>query len=97
MDLIIINSPVFSKKDLVSPLTVYKYFAHGFGPFTTTLVDAVGVIHSSLVDPLKSSPDLEFMVMMTGASFDFGIFSRNSLGISKKVKIDLSLNLNELY
>ena len=87
LDLVILDKHLFSYVDLMLPSSAYEFFARGKGPFTSGLVDVVGVVRSSLIklDGNNTSPDLEFMVMMAGASSDQGVFMRKSMGISQKV------------
>ncbi|EEB18074.1 glucose dehydrogenase, putative [Pediculus humanus corporis] len=88
LDLVILDKHLFSYVDLMLPSSAYEFFARGKGPFTSGLVDVVGVVRSSLMgkfDGKNTSPDLEFMVMMAGVSSDQGVFMRKSMGISQKV------------
>ncbi|KAK6628678.1 hypothetical protein RUM43_002493 [Polyplax serrata] len=85
LDLGILKQHLFSFTDLMKPSSAYEYFVHSQGPFTSGLVDVIGVVHSSLVNPRHEMPDLEFMVLVAGLSSDKGIFFQHAMGISQKV------------
>lgn len=82
LDLITLNQTLLSLKKLVHPNALYSYFMHGTGPYTTTMCDALGIIHSDLVNPVTEPPDLELMVMVAGLSSDYGSFNRRAMGIT---------------
>lgn len=94
--MIILNETIFTLGHVVNPLSAYSYFMHGVGPYTTTMCEVVGIIHSDLVNPAVDPPDLEFMVMMAGLSSDYGSFGRNLIGITDKVNITF-IQLIKIY
>ncbi|KAL0280519.1 UNVERIFIED_CONTAM: hypothetical protein PYX00_001788 [Menopon gallinae] len=80
LDLILLVKELFSINHLTNPMSAYEYFVKGKGPYTSNVVEAVGLVHTD--EDEGGSPDLELMAMVAGTSSDGGLFSRHSMGIS---------------
>lgn len=95
LDLVLLEKELFSIGHLTNPVSAYEYFIQGKGPYTSAIVEAVGLVHSDEAD--GDSPDLEFMAMVAGTSSDGGLFSRHAMGISDKVSFHAFYFFHVLY
>lgn len=57
------------------------------GPWTSSGIEVVGTFHSSFRKDKSVAPDLQLMGLPLGASKDYGIVLKETMGITEKVVI----------
>ncbi|XP_021933322.1 glucose dehydrogenase [FAD, quinone]-like isoform X2 [Zootermopsis nevadensis] len=86
LDLVLLNRSLpLSLGAVASPVSFFKYFLFGQGPWTFPGCEALAVVHTNLSDGETEPPDLQLMVLPTGISSDGGVHLRKALGISDKL------------
>ncbi|XP_041978456.1 glucose dehydrogenase [FAD, quinone]-like [Aricia agestis] len=66
--------------EIMHPMSVYNYFAHGNGPMTTPGCELIGFLSTKNT----STPDIQFMVLPVGISADRDSHLRKSLRINDR-------------
>ncbi|XP_030745091.1 glucose dehydrogenase [FAD, quinone]-like isoform X2 [Sitophilus oryzae] len=82
-DLVLINQTLdIGIEQILSPLSLWKYFSKGIGPWTTTGCELIAFFNTRNT---SERPDLQFMIMPLALKEDNGIYLRHLMGIPSSV------------
>ncbi|XP_067014941.2 glucose dehydrogenase [FAD, quinone] isoform X2 [Anabrus simplex] len=86
MDLVLLNQSLnLNLGDIASLSSLWKYLRHGNGPWAAPGCDALGLVHTRLVNPDIDPPDIQLMALPLGISSDHGVHVKRIMGIKDEI------------